>query len=223
MKRIIEGVTYNTDTATLVAETTFEDEGVTTECELYQNRAGVYFGIDTVTTPYKDKRGEWQERVSYDWTAVGDAAAAREYVEKYSMTITRDIDDMPPEAVLGEKLSTVYVRVTPTLKSDLDEASSKDKISGNQWATRCLERCLAYRDGSGLEELAEIGIIASYFMHGDEEQDRELCLEALQQIANLVQPLARKLVGTAGAFETIVGLGDSVELEQARRKYSPLN
>jgi hypothetical protein len=221
MKRIIDGVTYNTDTATLVAQSVIENEGVTNDCDLYQNRAGVYFGVDKVTAPYRDKRGEWQERITYDWTAVGDAAAARKYAEQYGMTILRDIEDMPPEATAGEKMATVYLRVTPTLKTELDEAAAEDKVSGNLWATKCLERCLNNRQGYDLEELVKIGLIASAFT--DEEQDRDLCMEALHRIADLVEPLARKITGIDDAWTAIMGLGDSLEIEQTRREFEVSN
>lgn len=217
MKRIIDGVTYNTDTATLVAQSVIENEGVTNDCDLYQNRAGVYFGVDKVTAPYRDKRGEWQERISYDWTAVGDAAAARKYAEQYNMTILRDIEDMPPEATAGEKMATVYLRVTPTLKTDLDEVASEEAVSGNLWATRCLERCLNNRQGRNLEDLLQIGLIAGAFV--DEEQDRDLCMKALHRIANLVEPLARKITGIDDAFTAIMDFSNSLEIEQTRREF----
>lgn len=144
MKRIINGVTYNTETATLIAEVTFTDEGsgTVTEAALYQNRAGVYFDVDTITTKYRARHGDAQERVGYEWYEVGDAAAARAWTEKYEMTIVRDIEDMPPEAEPGEKLATLYVRLPPSLKIAVEEKAKAVGLSVNVFALRCLEGCV---------------------------------------------------------------------------------
>ena len=98
MKRIIDGATYNTDTATLVASGRADHDPEVVETGLYQNRSGVYFAVDTITVTYRDRRGEIRERVDHEWEVVGDAAKARQYCEKYALTVDRDIDDMPPEA-----------------------------------------------------------------------------------------------------------------------------
>lgn len=199
MKRIIEGATYNTETATLVASGRAENDPEVVETGLYQNRSGVYFAVDTITVTYRDRRQEIKERVDYEWEVVGDAAKARQYCEKYALTINRDIEDMPPEAALGEKLATVYVRVTPTLKADLDEASSEDNVSGNLWAIQCLERCLGMRNGNGLNDLFDISHIAFNFTVDDAfGASRDKCMEALAEIASLSRRLAEQLCGGDG-------------------------
>jgi hypothetical protein len=144
MKKIIDGATYNTDTATKVAEGTWEDQsrGIAVERELYQNRAGVYFTVAKVTHRYKDRYGDWQERESYEWEVVGDAAEARDLCEREDMTILQDIGDMPPEAEGGEPTATLYLRVPPALKTAVEQRAEKDGISVNTFGIRCLERCL---------------------------------------------------------------------------------
>lgn len=143
MKRIIDGVTYNTDTATLVASSseTDEDVGTVAEYSLYQNRAGVYFNVDEITTTYRARDGETKERTNYEWSVVGDAARARDWCEQYGLTIIRDIEDMPPEAEPGEKLATLYVRLPPVLKDAISAQAEAKKISANIYALRCLEEC----------------------------------------------------------------------------------
>lgn len=148
VKRIIDGATYNTETATLIASGASEDDrlGTATDHELYQNRAGIFFAIEEVTKEYKDRDDEWQERTTSEWYVVGDAVKARNWCERNRLTIHRDIDDMPPEAELDtEKLSTIYLRLPPVLKKALDDAAQADKASTNTWAMRCLEKCLNER------------------------------------------------------------------------------
>jgi hypothetical protein len=104
MKRIIDGVTYNTQSAIKVATAT--DDQMT----LYQNCAGVFFVVAEIDTPYREQGGKWQTRTSQKWKVVGDAAKARAWCERYGLVIVRDtIEDpeVPPEAAPGEKLSTI--------------------------------------------------------------------------------------------------------------------
>jgi hypothetical protein len=111
MKRRIDGVTYDTQSAIKIA-TAIDDE-----MTLYQNCAGVFFVVDEIGTPYRDRGGKWQTRTSQKWKVVGDAAKARAWCERYGLVIVRDIVDdleMPPEAADGEKLSTIsWLRPTP--------------------------------------------------------------------------------------------------------------
>ena len=117
MKRIIEGATYNTDTATLVAEGAYEDEqrGVTSNTSLYQNKAGVFFTVE---------------------------AAATKTCEQLGLTILRDFGDLPPEAEAGEASATVYVRAPPSLKAALEARAAHEKVSLNVLMLRCAEECL---------------------------------------------------------------------------------
>ena len=144
MKKIIEGATYNTDTATEVAEGSWEDQnrGILVERTLYQNRAGVYFSVAKVTQSYRDRHDEWQQRESYEWDVAGDAAKARDLCEREGMTILQDIGDMPPEAEGGEPATTLYLRVPPTLKARVEERAKEDGVSVNAFGIRCLESCL---------------------------------------------------------------------------------
>jgi hypothetical protein len=99
MKAILNGVTYDTNTATLIAAGTQinEDdpsEGFTTtiKTKLYRTVAGAFFAIDAVTRDGDDD-------VTYDWEVVGDAAA---FCEQYRLTIYHDFKGMPPEATPPE-------------------------------------------------------------------------------------------------------------------------
>src|SRR5258708_32634834 len=57
MKRIIEGKTYNTDTATKIAAYEFQDEkGYDTVADVYKNRGGAFFIVNKWHQP--DVNGE---------------------------------------------------------------------------------------------------------------------------------------------------------------------
>jgi hypothetical protein len=144
MKRIINGETYNTDTATVIAEGGFEDEGrgKATEETLYQNRAGVFFSVERVETKFRDRYDELQTREIYEWYVVGDPAKARALCERHGLTIVRDIDDMPPEAEAGETAAPIYVRAPSALKLAIEAQAKAEKVSVNVFALRCLEECL---------------------------------------------------------------------------------
>ena len=149
MKRIIDGATYNTDTATEIAKGSYRDDSsaAVTESVLYQTRTGVYFQVEETTTQYRDRRGEVQTRTEYDWHVVGDANKARDWCEEYGLTITRDIEDMPDEPELGEKMATIYVRLPPSLKDAITARAEAKKVSTNVFALRCLEECEARQRG----------------------------------------------------------------------------
>jgi hypothetical protein len=58
MKRIIDGVTYNTQSVIKVATATDD------EMTLYQNCAGVFFVVAEIDTPYRDQGGKWQSALA---------------------------------------------------------------------------------------------------------------------------------------------------------------
>ncbi len=79
MKRIIEGATYNTDTATLIASGSDRGDDKDVQTCLYQNGAGMYFAIDNITMSFRDREGTQQERDEYEWIIVRNAADARDF------------------------------------------------------------------------------------------------------------------------------------------------
>ena len=164
MKRIIDGSTYNTDTATLVAETTYGGDDGPVEVQLFQTPAGVYFNVDTTMTSRMNRHGETQERTTYEWLVVGDAAAARAKCEEWGLTIIRDIEDMPPEAEPGEKMATLYIRLPPSLKSAIETRATSQGASVNVFALRCLEGCV--REQRALEDMPALDFAALMKGHG---------------------------------------------------------
>jgi hypothetical protein len=113
MKRKIDGVTYDTQSAVKIA-TSIDDE-----ITLYQNCAGVFFVVDEIDKPSHDENGNWHTRTSQKWKVVGDAAKARAWCERYGLVVVRDtVDDleMPPEPIDGEKLSTISWLRRPSVR-----------------------------------------------------------------------------------------------------------
>jgi hypothetical protein len=116
MKRRIDEVTYNTQSAVKIATS------ICDEMTLYQNCAGVFFVVDEIDKPYRDEGGKWRTRTSRKWKVVGDAAKARAWCERYGLVIVRDIIDdleMPPEPADGEKLSTISWLRPPSKQSSV--------------------------------------------------------------------------------------------------------
>ena len=73
------------------------------------------------------------------WTFYGQPAILKGDVEVFN----NPFED-PPEAVAEAELgATIYIRVPVALKRRVEEAARRDKVSGNVWAMRCVEKCLA--------------------------------------------------------------------------------
>ncbi len=150
MKRIIDGVTYNTDTATAVARWEYEDEnGYDTDAVLYQTRGGAFFIVNTWDT--EDKSKVYFEAVSRDFVT--------KLVERTdNLTILNDeVLADPPEATAEQSPgATLYLRVPSSLKDQAESAAKSDGISVNAWAMRCIERCSRLREiGDRLGEIMQ--------------------------------------------------------------------
>jgi hypothetical protein len=94
MKAILNGVTYDTEKANLIASGTQvseDDDGTVTTIKtmLYRTKTGAFFAVDAVTYNRDD------DIVFYEWEVVGDAA---KYCEQCRLTIFHDFEGMPPEA-----------------------------------------------------------------------------------------------------------------------------
>ncbi len=153
MKRIINGVTYNTDTATMIAradgeETDLDDvriKGIT--LWLYQTRGGAFFLHINTEINRRNFEGELRV-VARDEFEPLTASEAREWIVNsgYQVEILNDVFGEPPEAVAEEAPgATIYLRVPAALKAQLEAAANEDKLSLNALAMRCLETCMAAR------------------------------------------------------------------------------
>ena len=153
MKRVVDGVTYNTATSTKVAVSEWEeaDKGpkrdLVVKQELFQNRLGAFFLL---------MRREWQEwepdeRVWFHNDRVEIVPISRERAQGWLLSGQVEIVDSsvfgePPEAEVEEKPgATIYLRLPPSLKNRIETRAKSDGLSVNAWAMRCLERSLAVK------------------------------------------------------------------------------
>ena len=145
MKRIINGVSFNTETSTEIAKYEFDDvdggeqrTGFETLC---QTRGGAFF------------THSYQRMVTQDETAPGGQIVketsgispmtrdeAQDWIMTGNVEVFSDIFGEIPEAsdeVNTE--STIYVRVPTSLKDRIEAVAKGAGQSVNAWALRCLE------------------------------------------------------------------------------------
>ena len=158
MKRIIKGVTYNTDTGTKLAKHDFdypiEVEGDPENpmesngtCTLYQTRGGAFFIVEEqkwVKDPYSDDYEVTNEFATLRPVCTDDA-------QSFIVSNSHDVDVFhnpfadPPEAEGDQKHqteATIYARVPASLKARIEEVSDMNNLSMNSYVIRCLEKCL---------------------------------------------------------------------------------
>lgn len=138
-KRIINGKTYNTETATRLWH--YEDpDGPPIEEVLYKTRHGAYFlyyrddtapteGIKPLTP---DETQKWLEAKSWHPDVV--------------KLIESEFGEMP-EA--GEAEARITVRIPETLRKRIAALAKERQQSVNAWIMRCLEQCAANAEAGG--------------------------------------------------------------------------
>jgi predicted HicB family RNase H-like nuclease len=145
MKRIVNGVTYNTDTSTLLAECAWDngDEGNGVD-RLYQTRGGAFFVDEEVTTTvWVEREHAHQARTIHTFVPKSAEDAHKWLLEYDNLEILHNPFDDPPEAEAeASPGATLYIRMPSALKKRVDDAAKAANVSGNVWAMRCLERCL---------------------------------------------------------------------------------
>ena len=147
MKRVIDGVTYNTDTATKVATWEYEDDNhYDTVATLYQTRGGAFFAVHVWEVP--DSNDIPRSKVYFE--AMSRDELQRMVERGDNLTILNSgILEEPPEAEAEEAPgATLYIRVPTSLKDKIEAAAGDEKLSINAWAMRCMESCLASRQSS---------------------------------------------------------------------------
>ena len=140
MKRIIDGKTYNTETATPIASAQVDSEYYDEHLDqtLYVTRGGAFF-LDTLD---KDDDTHFFEPMSRE--------AAEKWVMEGQVEIINDFFPEPPEAAAEEPSrpeATIYLRVPTVLKEQIDASAKNADQSTNAWAMRCLESCLTAQRG----------------------------------------------------------------------------
>ena len=149
MKRVINGVTYNTATSTALALKHGRQEASHTHrasdwiATLYQTYGSAYFLV------YRDEYMEWNEqrRVSQAREEVRFEPISSDGAKSWLRQGEVEVLHNPfagrrkgtSEAKVG---TTIYVRLPASLKHRVDEEAAKSKVSANQWVMRAIERAL---------------------------------------------------------------------------------
>lgn len=143
MKRIVNGVTYNTDTSTRLGLSTWDDDGKITET-LYQTRGGAFFlHRETVSEVWNEEDRSKHLATVHTFKPLGPEDAHK-WIMTGEVEVFRNPFDDPPEAAAeAEPGATIYIRVPASLKRAVDEAAKRDGLSGNVWSMRCVERCMS--------------------------------------------------------------------------------
>jgi HicB family len=142
VKRIIDGVTYNTDTSTRLANSEYEADYNHQDrpCQgtLYQTRGGAFFVWETIDLGI-DADGDAITRERFKALS---AKEAESWIMTGDVEVFHNPFGEPPEAE-AEPGATIYLRVPAALKKRVDAAATKASLSANSWAIRCLENCLS--------------------------------------------------------------------------------
>jgi hypothetical protein len=143
MRRIVNGVTYNTETSTALGRSQYDGNYGAVEETLYQTRAGSFFVDEKVTRQVWNKR----ERDHEVKVAVNFIPMSRERAHKWILNGNVEIFcnpfDDPTEATKASDWgATIYIRLPPSLKKRVYDAARDSELSANAWAVRCVEHCL---------------------------------------------------------------------------------
>ncbi len=137
-KRIIDGKTYNTETATQLAGRD-EDEGQYTYGDyLFQTRHGAFFRYTYLDGAAED---------DYEGITPLSPDEARKWLEEkvsWNPDLIETLFGEMPEAGSGEAKFTL--RMPESLRARLAERADANKQSLNAWMVRCLENCASEGD-----------------------------------------------------------------------------
>ena len=147
MKKIIDGVSYNTKTSIKVARSEYDGSeygGPRGEQILYQTRGGAFFLHTCEITMYKDRKGDWQNPEHNNFEAMNWDDAHKWVMEAGQVELLSDIFGGLPEAADPSAWSaTIYARVPLPLKTQVETLAKAAGLSVNSFVIRCLETCAA--------------------------------------------------------------------------------
>ncbi len=153
MKRIVNGVTYNTDTSTRLAQASWERDDEQFVGTLYQTRGGAFFVDEEITSQvWNESERAHEAKVWHAFEPLSPKDAHKWLLEGDVEIFSNPFDDPPEASAEAEPGATIYIRVPASLKRRVDEAARKDGVSGNVWAMRCLERCLGAEPADSQDE-----------------------------------------------------------------------
>jgi len=143
-KRIVDGVTYNTATSTLIgrAEGDSDDErGRSYEWteDLLQTRGGAFWTLNTRLT---EREGGEEPRETIAVERLTRAQAEKWIVTGEVEVFNNPFGDPPEAEEEPDPSATVYFRMPASLKSGIEQAAKRANLSVNAWLMRCAEGCV---------------------------------------------------------------------------------
>jgi hypothetical protein len=153
MKRIVKGITYDTDTSTMVARRRNHYPAVagraaeTVVRVLYQARSGTFFIHHAMQAERHTSSGRLEPVERHEFEAIGREEAS-------AWVASGDVELLSPGA-LGEPatpagepetLTTFYIRVPLSLRTRAEKIAARQELSLNAWATGCIERGVEHEE-----------------------------------------------------------------------------
>lgn len=133
MKRIIGGKTYNTETATRLAEAVQHPQDDALFDDLYLTRHGAFFRYFGDLSLHAD-------HPNFMRLEPLEPSEAQAWLERHDcVDMIEELFGAQSEA--GEAESRVTLRIPDSLKQRIEAAAAANKQSLNTWVMRCLERC----------------------------------------------------------------------------------
>ena len=240
MKRIVNGVTYNTDTSTKLAQTDCEDDDGKDGLDvLYVTQGGAFYLYSRTTEKvWNESERAHEENTSHAFIPMSPERAHAWLMEGDIEVFHNPFDDPPEATAEAEAGATLYIRVPAVLKREVEEAAAAEKVSGNVWAMRCVAKCLQNKSLRNFASLAHIYQIAAQLgaawsaddkWLADDKKDRkrdawklQKAIEALCEIAELAEKQMVELVGNKKAMDDIgpVMMGDP-RFEEYNKQFAP--
>lgn len=140
MKRIIGGVTYNTETSALIA--TIPPIDGDTRTEVYETRTGYFFALHVSSV---DGKARFEPITPEQFRALLAEANIRAMAPHHGTVVesVQRLEDFLNDSRRNEPEATVFVRLPTSLKRRLDQAAQARSLSMNSLAIRWFEQCLA--------------------------------------------------------------------------------
>jgi len=216
MKRIINGVTYNTDTSAVVARYEYQDDHTRdVEATVYQTRGGAFFIVHSWDQDGDQKHYfEGTTRQNLD----------RLVTEQDGLEIVDEgILQSPPEAAAETKPgATIFVRVPAALKQRLDEEARAEGQSTNTYALRCFERCLGAEEV--VTDIARAWYSLTALTRTPEQFNKKGCLAIANDAEEALDNALRRLGVSSGQLADFgVSQPDTVFINWGGREHRDLH
>jgi hypothetical protein len=148
MKRIVNGVTYNTATATRVATASWTgvpgDIEAEVEGTLYQTRGGAFFVHNEITKEvWNEIEQRMLPRTLHEFEPMSREQASAWILDGDVEVFHNPFEDPPEAAEEPDGGATIYLRIPASLKARVEQMAEREDVSANTWAMRCLERCVS--------------------------------------------------------------------------------